>query len=59
MDKLQRWLERIQRPPRREVANIDHWDLLLEARILQTPMGDPCRPAPTPRAANAPAPPRH
>ena len=35
MDKLQEWLRRIQRPPRREVANIDYWALLTETRIAQ------------------------
>lgn len=35
MDKLQEWLRRIQRPPRREVANIDYWALLTETRIVQ------------------------
>ena len=34
MDKLQRWLERIQRAPKQEVANLDHWDLLLEMRVV-------------------------
>ncbi len=35
MDKLQKWLRRIQQPPRREVANLDYWDLLAETRIAQ------------------------
>ena len=35
MDKLQEWLRRIQRPPRREVANIDYWALLTKTRIAQ------------------------
>ena len=35
MDKLQEWFRRIQRPPRREVANIDYWALLTETRIAQ------------------------
>ena len=39
MDKLQRWLERIQRAPQREVANLDYWDLLLETRIAQESIG--------------------
>ena len=39
MDKLQRWLERIQRAPQREVANLDYWDLLLETRIEQEAIG--------------------
>ena len=33
MDKLQKWLRRIQQPPRREVANLDYWALLAETRI--------------------------
>ena len=39
MDKLQRWFERIQRAPQREVANLDYWDLLLETRIAQESVG--------------------
>ena len=39
MDKLQRWFERIQRAPQREVANLDYWDLLLETRIEQEAIG--------------------
>lgn len=35
MDKLQKWLRRIQQPPRREVANLDYWALLSETRISQ------------------------
>jgi hypothetical protein len=35
MDKLQSWLQRIQQPPRREVANLDFWELLSETRIAQ------------------------
>ena len=35
MDKLQKWLQRIQQPPRREVANLDYWELLAETRIAQ------------------------
>ena len=35
MDKLQKWLRRIQQPPRREVANLDYWALLAETRIAQ------------------------
>ena len=35
MDKLQKWLRRIEQPPRREVANLDYWALLAETRIAQ------------------------
>ena len=35
MDKLQKWLHRIQQPPRREVANLDYWALLAETRIAR------------------------
>jgi len=38
MDKLQAWLDRIRRAPRREVANLDHWELLMEARIAGAPI---------------------
>jgi len=50
MDKLQRWLERIQRAPQREVANLDYWDLLLETRIAQESVGAFRAPAAPPDA---------
>lgn len=44
MDKLQNWLRRIQQPPRREVANLDYWELLPETRIAQEADLPPERP---------------
>ena len=37
VDKLQAWAERIERPPRDEVASIEYIELLIECRIIEAP----------------------